>query len=201
MDTDDDRERFALIVAGDLARDEYARRLAVFGMPVRAFADSEAAIASLEDDPPRISVLEVESGGYRMCRELNDRFGDRAPVILVSHSRIEPFDAVAGFMLGADDYAPESMDPEEFLARVRRLIARPGHPAAPPPDPLAALTPRERQILELLAAGRTQKQVAMVLGISGKTVGTHVQNTLAKLGVHSRVQAVSLAVRSGREPA
>ncbi len=52
-------------------------------------------------------------------------------------------------------------------------------------------------MLALIASGMSQKQVATALGISVKTVGAHVQNLLSKLGLHSRVQAVALAVRAG----
>jgi DNA-binding CsgD family transcriptional regulator len=60
-----------------------------------------------------------------------------------------------------------------------------------------SLSPREREILELLAAGRTQSEIAAALVISPKTVATHIQHLLAKLGVHSRAQAVSAAYRLG----
>ena len=57
------------------------------------------------------------------------------------------------------------------------------------------LTPRELEVLELLAEGLTQAQIARQLVISPRTVGTHIQNLLGKLGVHSRAQAVALAHR------
>ena len=59
------------------------------------------------------------------------------------------------------------------------------------------LTRRERQVLELIAAGRSNKRIAFELGISEKTVKTHVGHLLAKLGVTDRTQAALLAVRDG----
>jgi DNA-binding NarL/FixJ family response regulator len=59
------------------------------------------------------------------------------------------------------------------------------------------LTPREREILALLAGGATTSQIADRLVISNKTVKTHVQNILRKLGVSSRLEAAALAVRAG----
>ena len=59
------------------------------------------------------------------------------------------------------------------------------------------LSPREHEILALLAGGKTQKQIAAALVISPRTVATHIQHLLAKLGVHSRAQAVALAFQSG----
>jgi RNA polymerase sigma factor (sigma-70 family) len=67
-------------------------------------------------------------------------------------------------------------------------------------SPLSRLTPREREVLELLLGGLTQEQIAERLVISPKTVGTHIQNILTKLGVHSRAQAVALAHRGGLVP-
>ena len=59
------------------------------------------------------------------------------------------------------------------------------------------LTPRELEVLQLLAEGLTQPQIAGQLVISPRTVGTHIQNLLGKLDVHSRAQAVALAHRLG----
>ena len=59
------------------------------------------------------------------------------------------------------------------------------------------LTRREREVLELIAQGRSNKRIALELGISEKTVKTHVGHVLAKLGVTDRTQAALLAVQEG----
>jgi two-component system nitrate/nitrite response regulator NarL len=61
----------------------------------------------------------------------------------------------------------------------------------------AALTPRELEVLSLLVQGASTTTIASTLYLSPKTIRTHVQRVLAKLGVHSRVEAVSFAVRYG----
>ncbi|MGZ0235660.1 helix-turn-helix domain-containing protein, partial [Streptomyces sp. CPS1] len=63
------------------------------------------------------------------------------------------------------------------------------------------LTTREREVLRLVAAGRTNRQIAEELFISPKTVSVHVSNILAKLGVSSRGEAAALAHRLGLFPA
>lgn len=85
----------------------------------------------------------------------------------------------------------------EGLAQRARIDLVPAE-ALPRPskDPLA-LTPREREVLELLAAGRTNPQIAEQLFISAKTAGIHVSHILTKLGVRSRVEAATLAQRTG----
>lgn len=67
--------------------------------------------------------------------------------------------------------------------------------AAPPPDPLGTLSPREREIVELIARGDSNKQIARELGIAETTVKIHVQHLLRKLDLDSRVQAAVLVTR------
>jgi DNA-binding CsgD family transcriptional regulator len=82
----------------------------------------------------------------------------------------------------------------EALARRGRLDLGVG---LPPERALAGLTPRELEVLRLLVEGRSNRQIAEQLFISGKTAGVHVTNLLAKLGVHSRLEAAALARRLG----
>ncbi|HEX5858081.1 MAG TPA: response regulator transcription factor [Microbacterium sp.] len=195
----DDDGTYALVVAGDHVRDDYVRLLGRLGLETASFSRATDASHVLRDRAPVVAILEVEDGGCELLRELRDRHGGSLPVVLVSAERIAPADVVAGLLVGADDYAAESMDADEFVARVRRLVDRTGRNGHVTADlrRLTSLTDRERQVLGLIAGGRSQKQVASTLGISVKTVGAHVQNLLVKLGVHSRVEAVALAVRLG----
>ena len=144
------------------------------------------------------------ASGYEVCHELRDRFGDTLGIIFVSGERIESIDRVSGLLLGADDYVVKPFDPDELLARVRTVLRRVGRPRANGNGKAAAavvtdadLTPRELEVLQLLAEGLTQPQIARQLVISPRTVGTHIQNLLGKLDVHSRAQAVALAHRMG----
>jgi DNA-binding NarL/FixJ family response regulator len=84
------------------------------------------------------------------------------------------------------------IDPTVAARLVNVLAERPTTPTADD-----TLTRREREVLELIAGGRSNKRIAHELGISEKTVKTHVGHLLAKLGVSDRTQAAMLAVREG----
>jgi DNA-binding NarL/FixJ family response regulator len=130
--------------------------------------------------------------GYEVCRAIRDRFRDSVPIIFLSGERTEAFDRAVGLMLGADDFLTKPFTNEDVVLRVRGLIRR----TVPAPRSLGMnLTAREREVLRLLAGGLTQADIAGHLFISGKTVGTHIEHILMKLGVPSRAQAVAVAYR------
>lgn len=169
------------------------------GYMTAAFGSGEDVLLAVVTDRPALVILDVKlpgMSGYEVCRELKDSFGGSLPVLFVSGVRVEPFDRAAGLLVGADDYIVKPFDPDEFLARVRRHVA----PRARVDTALstaAALTPRELEVLRLLAEGLDQAEIAERLVISPKTVATHIQHILVKLGVHSRAQAVAAAHRHG----
>jgi DNA-binding NarL/FixJ family response regulator len=172
--------------------------------PARAVASAADAQVFLDGERPALVVVEVELpelSGLTILAQLLETFGDDLPVILTSASRGTPLDRATGLLLGADDYLVKPIDPSELVARVRRSLRR--SPAGVNGNGNGngqlemSLSPREQEILMLLAEGQTQKQIAASLVISPKTVGTHIQHLLAKLGVHSRAQAVAAAYSRG----
>jgi DNA-binding NarL/FixJ family response regulator len=175
------------------------------GYATVAVATAEDALVAVSKRPPSIVVADVNLpgvSGYELCRQLKSDHGERIPVILVSGDRTEAFDRAAGIRLGADDYMTKPIDPGELVARVWRLAGRAnGHHRAQNNGrngKLDNLSARERQVLDLLAGGSDQDAIAQALFISPKTVATHIQRILTKLGVRSRTQAVVFALRSDR---
>jgi DNA-binding NarL/FixJ family response regulator len=147
----------------------------------------ELALVVLDVNIPGVS-------GYEICRRLRDEFGPALPILFLSGERTESFDKVAGLLVGGDDYLVKPFSPDELVARVQKLAGR----AQGQPEPAAArLTKRESEVLSLLAEGKSQAQIARTLVISPKTVGTHIEHILSKLGVRSRAQAVAYAYREG----
>jgi len=166
---------------------------------VEAASGAEAVAAAVARRPD-VVLVDVDLGdasGYEVCRELRDRFGENMPIIFISGSRTETYDRVAGFHLGADDYVTKPFDPEELMARVRRAITRTTQSEQTSSSERFRLTPREQEILRLFADGLGTQAVSDRLQISTKTVSSHTQRLLPKLGVHSRTEAVALAYREG----
>ena len=190
---DDDQDVRALMVA----------LLQRIGCVVYEASRGDEALDLAEAVRPELVVLDVNLPritGYEVCRELRDAYGDGIAVMFVSGMRAEPLDRVAGLLIGADDYLIKPFDPDELVTRARLLLRRNGvhHTPRVVGEPaIRELTPRELQVLRLLAEGRNQAQIAEELFISSKTVATHIQRTLSKLGVHSRAQAVAVAHQSG----
>jgi two-component system nitrate/nitrite response regulator NarL len=188
----DDEPGFRALVASLLQRAGYATLEAATG---------EEALAKARVGQPSCILLDVllpGASGYEVCRELRDEFGEALPIVFVTGERTEPADRVAGLLIGADDYVIKPFDPDELIARVRRHITRSASIArsysAQQQGPFE-LTRREGDVLRLLAEGLEQDAIARELFISPKTVATHIQRILGKLGVHSRAQAVALAYR------
>jgi DNA-binding NarL/FixJ family response regulator len=184
-----------LIVDSDPSFRRFARRaLSEVGFPVRAVASGQEALDCADHETVALVVLEVrldDMSGYEVCRRLRGEHGEGLPIMFVSQDRTEPSDRVAGLLLGADDYLAKPLDREELVARARRHLQR----LATWNGAGVRLTARERQILQLLAAGLGPAEISGELSISTKTVATHVEHIYAKLGVHTRAQAVASAFR------
>ena len=188
--------RILVVDDDDAARESVCGLLERAGYEVCAVASGEEALTAVRREAPRLVVLDVclcGISGYEVCRELKQMFGDGLPIIFVSAVRTDAYDRIAGLAVGGDDYLTKPFAPDELLIRIRRLIRR----SAPLPVAVASrLTRREREVLLLLAEGLDHREIAAHLVLSPKTVATHIEHILDKLGVHSRAQAVALAYRS-----
>jgi two-component system, NarL family, nitrate/nitrite response regulator NarL len=159
------------------------------------------ALRMADETRPAVVISDVllpEQSGYELCRSLREKFGETLPILLLSGVRTEPLDSVVALLIGADDYITKPLEIEALLARVHRSITRSAASASQQRRRSSKdLTPREQEVLRLLSSGLSQKKIAERLVISSKTVATHIQRILAKLGVHSRAEAVALAYRTG----
>ena len=191
---------FALVAdADDEARTLVCDLLLQAGFAIRELCKGEDVLSAAAEVRPVLVVLDVclnGLNGYEVCHQLRALYGNSVAIVFVSGERTEAVDRVAGLLLGADDYIVKPFDSAELIARVRRLTSR----MHMPPEParsnraLESLTERERQVLTLLSKGYRPTDIAAEFFISRKTVATHIQRVIKKLGVHDRTQAVALAL-------
>ena len=169
--------------------------------------DAESAEPLIKRRRPDVALVDLllpgESGADLTRRLLAD--DPELRIVLYSGSAderqlLEALDA------GAAGFALKSGDPGE-LEEAIRTVAAGGEWLDPRLRPLLSrsssrqtdkvLSPREREILELLSKGRSGEDAAVELGLSSETVRTHVRNAMNKLGAGTRVHAVALALQRG----
>ncbi|WP_326580714.1 response regulator transcription factor [Actinacidiphila glaucinigra] len=163
---------------------------------------------------PDVAILDVrlpDGDGIGICRELRSRMPELACLMLTSFDDDDALlDAImagaAGYVLkqikGSDLISAvrtvasgQSMLDPATTARLMNSLRHQEEPATPQNEILATLTPREREILELIGEGLTNRQIGKRLFLSEKTVKNHISRMLAKLGVERRIQAAVLATQ------
>ncbi len=181
-------------------------------------ADGEEAVEraiELEPDVILMDLVMPKLDGVSAMRELRRRGGraSKAKVIVLT-SFLDDDRLLPALEAGAAGYLLKNSQPSELARAVRaaqageaiidptaaaRLLGALAEPdnARSSAAALDHLTGREREVLALIARGRANKRIALELGISEKTVKTHVGHVLAKLGVADRTQAAVLAVQEG----
>jgi DNA-binding NarL/FixJ family response regulator len=183
--------------ADEISRTTLAGILRNAGYAVAETDRGDEALSLARSVNPSAVILEIPLDGlcgYEVCRTLKEDPSFDAPVLFISRVRTEPYDRIAGLMLKADDYIASPYLPGELLARLNNLVARTRRQTS---VPRLHLTSRENEILDLMGDGLRHTDIARRLFISPRTVGTHVDHILRKLGVRSSVEAVSVAYREG----
>ncbi len=180
---------------------------------IDAVAGCEEGIQRVSETTPDVVLLDMrmpEMSGLEVLERLRAAHQDM-PVAMLTTSR-EERDLIASLQQGAQGYLLKDMEPDDLIAALDRIVkgetvvapeltgvlarmVTGQAEAAPVADAFADLTPREREILCLLAEGQSNKVIARNLGISDGTVKLHVKAILRKLDVHSRVEAAVIAVQ------
>ncbi|MFD0368450.1 response regulator [Streptomyces sp. NPDC059071] len=188
-------------------------------------ADGEEAVAAVRRTRPDVVLMDVRmprvDGLEATRRLLGERTADASEpyprVIILTTYDLDEY-VYAALRAGASGFLLKDVTPEHLAAAVRlvregdallapaitrRLVERfaapaaPGGPATPPHPDLSVLTPRERQVLEALARGHSNAELAAHFVLSEATVKTHVARVLGKLGLRDRAQAVIAAYETG----
>ena len=180
-------------------------------------ADGAAAVAAAAELAPDVVLMDIRMpgmDGLEAARQLTGGPGGSPRVVMLTTFDLDDY-IFEALRAGASGFLLKDSPRADLVAAVRaaaagdallapsvtrRLIeafARRPPETAPPPSRLASLTARERDVLFLLARGRSNAEIAAGLFLSEATVKTHVGNVLAKLGLRDRVQAVILAYETG----
>lgn len=181
---------------------------------VASVGDGEEGIKLVEKLKPDIVLLDMRMpnlSGLEVLSRLK-KLNITVPISILTTS-IEERDLIEALRNGARGYLLKDMEPDDLLVALKDIVA--GKTVVAPPlthvlakvvqgddltaidqneNPFGDLTPREGEILSLLAEGQSNKVIARNLGISDGTVKLHVKAILRKLQVHSRVEAAVMAV-------
>ena len=167
-------------------------------------ADGLAAIAALRSHRPDLLLLDVQmprAGGVEVIVETRRWSPDTRIVVLTGVTAVG---LISGLVeAGVDGLFSKAGDSEELYARLPLILRGQRHVASQFMDILektpvsGPLTGRERQILNMILAGRSNKEIAAGLGISAKTVDKHRTSMMQKLQVHSVPQLMARALREG----
>jgi DNA-binding NarL/FixJ family response regulator len=194
-------EKILIADRDDEARTRLAELLSSAGYAVIQADRGDEALALARSAEPAAVLLEIPLDGlcgYEICQVLKSEPGFGAPVVFVSAVRTEAYDRIAGLLLGADDYIVSPYESGELLVRLTNLI---GRSLQRDVGVRWSLTVREREILDLMSEGLRHGEIAGRLFISPRTVATHVEHILRKLGVRSSKEAISVAYREEIIPA
>lgn len=168
------------------------------------------ALARIPPLAPDVAILDVrlpDGNGIEVCREIRSASPGVACVMLTSYADDEAL--LSAVVAGASGYVLKQVGGTALVDDVRKVASGGSlfDPAVtervmerlregPAEDPLlATLTPQERRILDLIAEGYTNRQIAETMYLAEKTVKNYVSNLLAKLGMERRTQAASYATR------
>jgi DNA-binding NarL/FixJ family response regulator len=170
---------------------------------------AEEAYGRIPATTPNVALLDVhlpDGDGIEVCREIRSRHPEIACIMLTSVADDEA--VYAAFMAGAAGYVLKQVKPEELVAGVQR-VAR-GESLIDPAvatrvlerlrdrtsgDELAALTSQERNILDFISEGLTNREIGERMFLAEKTIKNYVSNMLAKLGMSRRSEAAAYAAR------
>lgn len=169
-----------------------------YGFKVIAEAsDGEEALEAAKEYPPDALLLDIKMpvlDGIEVCKQAR-KFLPEALIIMLTTFEEEAI-IQAARKAGANGFFSKETEPRELAKKIEMIVANPTHDWLPKVA-LPEFTSRERQVLELLNQGHTNKKIAQDLCISPETVKSYLSNIYQKLGVSDRLAAVRKAQELG----
>jgi two-component system response regulator FixJ len=177
------------------------------GWRVQAFDSARAFLDGYDGHQPGCIILDIRMpmmSGLELQQELNARHVALPIIFLTGHGDVTL--AVHAMKAGACDFLEKPYKEQMLLDLVERTVRRSAEAFRAHTQQrallsaMAALTAREREVAERVAAGKSSKVIARELDISDKTVQVHRQHAMEKLGVHSATELARLLMRAGQGP-
>lgn len=174
------------------------------GVQVEMYASGAALLEDARFDRPGCLLLDVKMpgmNGLEVQAALNER-GVDIPTIFLTGASDVPI-AVAAMRAGAVDFLEKPYENDQLVARVHQAIERhlrqrnDNAERAELSKRMASLTPREREVLELVVTGQTSKEIARVLGASHRTIEIHRNHLMEKTGAQSLADLVRIRLSEG----
>jgi FixJ family two-component response regulator len=178
-------------------RDSLALMLGLAGYRTQLFADAEALLAAYRDDWAGCVIADLRlpgASGIELQQALRARASSLPVIIITAHGDVPT--ARLAFQAQAVDFLEKPFQQDQLLAAIEAAFAREGKRFAERAgvEKLAALTPREREVLQHAARGLHAKEIAATLGISPRTVEVHKARLMEKLGVRNVAELVRFAL-------
>jgi two-component system response regulator FixJ len=198
-------EAIVFVVDDDRAmRDSLRWLLESIGLTVRTYATAAEFLREHQPSQPGCLVLDVRMpgmSGLDLQAELVQRGAELPTIVVTGHAEVAM--AVRAVKAGAIDFIEKPFSDQLLLDRVRQAleIDRQSREVRARREEarrrLASLSAREREVLELVAAGKANKEVAATLGLSTKTVEVHRAHVMSKMAVDSLAELIRVAILAG----
>ena len=174
-------------------------------------ADADAAIKAVDTDPPDVVIMDVRlpgRSGIEACREIRSAHPDTKVLILTAHADDEAL--FSSILAGAAGFVLKQVRGADLVGAIRqvaaggslldptvtaRVLARLRGESTGGDEGISDLTPQERKILDLVAEGMTNREIAEKVFLAEKTVKNYVSNILSKLGLSRRAEAAAYMAR------